>query len=131
MSSSYYTHGTGPDEQQRLTAMNRLLNERFVAQAALVPGERIIDFVAGLGQLSRAMARVTGVPVVGIERSREQIIEARRQAGLAVGGRDPDVEGGALRHPSTLPRIGKASIKNGWLQTRPDEVLRPRGNECG
>src|SRR5918997_6434198 len=83
MSSSHYTHGTGPEEQQRLPAMNRLLNERFLAQAALAPGERIVDFGAGLGQLSRAMAKVTGVPVVGIERSNEQILEAMTQADAA------------------------------------------------
>jgi SAM-dependent methyltransferase len=80
MSSSHYIHGTSPEEQQRLTAMNRLLNERFLAQAALKPGERIVDFGAGLGQFSRAMARITGVSVVGIERSNEQILEAMRQA---------------------------------------------------
>ena len=83
MSSSHYTHGTSPAEQQRLTAMNHLLNERFLAQAALAPGERIVDFGAGLGQFSRAMAKVTGVPVVGIERSNEQIFEAMRQADAA------------------------------------------------
>ena len=49
MSSSHYIHGTSPEEQQRLTAMNHLLNERFLAQAALAPGERIVDFGAGLG----------------------------------------------------------------------------------
>ena len=49
MSSSHYTHGTSPAEQQRLTAMNHLLNERFLAQAALAPGERMVDF----GVLSR------------------------------------------------------------------------------
>jgi SAM-dependent methyltransferase len=83
MSSSHYTHGTSPAEQQRLTAMNHLLNERFLAQAALAPGERIVDFGAGLGQFSRAMAKVIGMPVVGIERSNEQILEAMRQADAA------------------------------------------------
>jgi len=78
--SSQYTHGTDPVEQERLTALNRLLNEACVAEAHLSSGERIVDFGAGLGQLSRAMARVTGVPVVGIERSRFQIQEAERQA---------------------------------------------------
>src|SRR5215216_7055179 len=59
MSSSHYAHGTDPAEQQRLTAMNRLLNDAFVAQAGLAEGERVLDFGAGLGQLSRAMAKVT------------------------------------------------------------------------
>lgn len=77
---SHYTHGTDPTEQQRLTALNRLLNQACVAEARFSPGECILDFGAGLGQLSRVMAQVTGVRVVGIERSPAQIQEALRQA---------------------------------------------------
>jgi SAM-dependent methyltransferase len=80
LSSSHYTHGSEAAEQQRLTTLNRLLNDACVAEARLTPRARIIDFGAGLGQLSRAMARITGVPVLGIERSSEQIREAERQA---------------------------------------------------
>ncbi len=46
-------------------------------------GERVIDFGAGLAQLSRDMARVTGVKVVGVERSDAQIVEALAQADAA------------------------------------------------
>ena len=84
MSSSHYTHGSTATEQHRLTALNERLNERCLEPAKLQPGERVVDFGAGLGQFSRMMARITGVPVVGIERSAEQISEAERQA-LAAG----------------------------------------------
>src|SRR5262249_47291147 len=83
MTSSHYAHGTDAAEQARLTTMNRLLNDRCLAAARLEPGERVIDFGAGLGQFSRAMARATGVKVVGIERSEEQIRGAMTQAARA------------------------------------------------
>ncbi|MEF3129625.1 class I SAM-dependent methyltransferase [Rhizobium leguminosarum] len=70
----------GEPEQQRLTALNTRLNNRCIEVGRFEVGERIIDFGAGLGQFSRAMARITGVPVVGLERSQEQIAEALRQA---------------------------------------------------
>jgi SAM-dependent methyltransferase len=80
---SHYVHGTQPAEQRRLTKLNALLNVGSLREAALGPGERVIDFGAGLGQLSRAMARATGVKVVGIERSDAQIGEALEQAAAA------------------------------------------------
>jgi SAM-dependent methyltransferase len=82
MTSSHYAHGTDAAEQQRLTTMNRLLNDRCLAAARLSTGDRVVDFGAGLGQFSRAMARATGVKVVGIERSEEQIRGAMSQASL-------------------------------------------------
>lgn len=80
MSASHYTHGSSEAEQQRLTALNMRLNSRCIETAQLAKGERIIDFGAGLGQFSRMMARATGVPVLGLERSPVQIAEALRQA---------------------------------------------------
>jgi SAM-dependent methyltransferase len=80
VSSSHYTHGTDRAEQERLSAMNRLINDACLAQAALRTGERVIDFGAGLAQFTRAMARATGTVAVGIERSPEQIHEALLQA---------------------------------------------------
>lgn len=84
MSSSHYTHGSDGSEQERLTGLNRRLNERCLAPANFRAGERVIDFGAGLGQFSRMIARTTGIPVVAIERSPQQIEEAQRQA-TAVG----------------------------------------------
>ena len=78
--SSHYSHGSDKTEQERLTRLNRRLNERCLAPANFVAGERVIDFGAGLGQFSRMIARATGARVLAIERSPEQIDEALRQA---------------------------------------------------
>lgn len=75
-----YVHGTEPAEQARLTRMNRLINEACLRPLAPFAGERFVDFGAGLGQMSRAIARAAGTKVLGIERSAEQIAEATRQA---------------------------------------------------
>ncbi len=81
--SSTYIHGTAPGEQARLSLLNDLLNVGSVRELRLQGGERILDVGSGLGQLARAMARVAGAPVVGVERSAAQIGEAERQAELA------------------------------------------------
>ncbi len=79
---SHYVHGTGPEEQARLSKLNDLLNEASLAALRLRGGERILDVGAGLGQMARAMARAAGPNgrVVGIERSAEQLREAQRRA---------------------------------------------------
>ena len=78
---SQYIHGTSSEEQQRLTLLNTaLLNEACLKELMLSGGEKILDVGSGLGQFSRAMARQSKMPVLGIERSREQIDEAMRQA---------------------------------------------------
>ena len=78
--ASTYIHGTEPEEQTRLALLNDLLNRGSLRELNLRGGERILDIGSGLGQLSRAMGRVAGVPVLGIERSAAQIDEARRLA---------------------------------------------------
>jgi SAM-dependent methyltransferase len=75
-----YIHGTTPVEQARLTEMNRMINGRCLAALRLEPGESVLDVGSGLGQMTRAMARVTGRRVVGIEASPAQRDEAIRQA---------------------------------------------------
>lgn len=83
-----YIHGTNPEEQRRLSALNDLLNARWLAEVAPAPLGRILDFGSGLGQFSRALARAVlpcggqaGAPrVVGIEFSPAQIQEAVRLA---------------------------------------------------
>jgi len=78
---SKYIHGTSSEEQQRLTLLNTvLLNEACLRELSLSGGERILDVGSGLGQFSRVMARRAKTAVLGIERSREQIDEAMRQA---------------------------------------------------
>jgi len=68
-----------------LSRMNDLINAGSLAEISLVGGERILDVGSGLGQLTRALARKSGngAFVVGVERSPEQLAEARRQADLA------------------------------------------------
>src|SRR5262245_15512821 len=77
--TSQYIHGTTPDEQARLSRLNDLLNTRSLEAMDLRGGEKILDVGSGLGQLTRAMARVSGVKVIGFERSEQQINEAQRQ----------------------------------------------------
>lgn len=79
---SYYIHGASPSEQQRLTTLNAFMNESCLRELGLRGGERVLDVGSGLGQLSRAMARVVGSDgkVIGIERDPEQLREAIRQA---------------------------------------------------
>jgi ubiquinone/menaquinone biosynthesis C-methylase UbiE len=79
---SIYVHGTSKREQARLGMMNRVINEGALRLMAIRPGERIVDFGSGLGQLTRAFARAAGRRgrVVGIERSPEQLRAARRSA---------------------------------------------------
>ncbi len=79
-SNSQYVHGTSPDEQRRLTRLNELMNEGSLRELAPRPGEKMLDLGAGLGQLTRAIARATGQRVVAIERSEDQIREALAQA---------------------------------------------------
>jgi serine phosphatase RsbU (regulator of sigma subunit)/SAM-dependent methyltransferase len=80
-----YIHGTDPDEQRRLSKLNDLLNERSLQGMDIHLGDRILDVGCGLGQLTRAMARKAGSDgvVVGVDESREQIDEAKRQATAA------------------------------------------------
>ena len=73
-----YLHGTSPAEQGRLSLLNRLLNEAAMRELAIRPGERIVDFGSGLGQLSLDMALASGAQLVGIERSEEQLARAVR-----------------------------------------------------
>lgn len=88
LDNSHYLHGTSPDEQARLSKLNDMINGRSLAEMSLRPGDRVLDVGSGLGQLTRAMARQVGSGnVIGIERSAEQLHEARRFASEAGEGR--------------------------------------------
>jgi SAM-dependent methyltransferase len=80
--NSHYLHGPAPQEQDRLARLNDLLNDLSLREMALIKGEKVIDIGCGLGQLSRAIGRQVGLAgtVIGIERSAEQLAEARRLA---------------------------------------------------
>jgi SAM-dependent methyltransferase len=67
-----YVHGTHPEEQRRLADLNTLINRVSLETLAPRAGERALDVGSGLGQFARLLAKATGKPVVGIERSPEQ-----------------------------------------------------------
>ena len=79
---SQYIHGTSPEEQERLSLLNDLLNASSLRAMRLRPGDRVLDLGSGLGQLTRAMARQVQPDglVVGVEREPEQLAEAQRRA---------------------------------------------------
>jgi ubiquinone/menaquinone biosynthesis C-methylase UbiE len=85
MTQSEYLHGTFPEEQQRLSKLNDILNDASLAELRLRGGERILDIGSGLAQFTRLMARRAGENgrVIGIERDSNQISEAQRQAEVA------------------------------------------------
>jgi ubiquinone/menaquinone biosynthesis C-methylase UbiE len=78
-----YLHGTTPAEQDRLSRLNELLNEAALRELKLRGGERILDVGCGLAQLTRAFSRQAGCAAVGIERSSEQLRQARQLAEAA------------------------------------------------
>lgn len=72
MTTSNYVHGTDPAEQARLSLLNELVNAACLREARIRPGERLLDVGAGLGQLTRGLARAAGRPALAVERSAEQ-----------------------------------------------------------
>jgi SAM-dependent methyltransferase len=95
-----YVHGDSPREQQRLSRLNDLLNRGSLREIDPQPGERLVDFGSGLGQLSRAIARRTGrAGHVGIERSEAQLTRARALAADAGEGRLVDFRKGEAASP--------------------------------
>jgi SAM-dependent methyltransferase len=101
-SPSYYIHGSSPEEQQRLSKLNDILNEGCLRELNLQGGERILDVGSGLGQFTRQMGRAAGAGgyVLGIERDPEQLKSARQ---LAAGAGESQLvhfrRGDALRLP--------------------------------
>ena len=83
--SSDYIHGSSPEERQRLSLLNEILNESCLGELKPQAGEKILDLGSGLGQFSRLMARTVGSAgqVVGVERDKDQLIQARRLAEAA------------------------------------------------
>ncbi len=69
-----YIHGTHVQEQDRLSVLNDLLNDRCLAKLQLQGDESILDIGCGLGLFSRQLrALVPHGKVVGVERKSEQI----------------------------------------------------------
>lgn len=81
-SKANYIHGTKPEEQKRLSLLNKFLNQKSISKIKFKGGEKILDVGSGLGQFARLLARTVGEngSVIGIERDMEQLAEAKRQA---------------------------------------------------
>jgi SAM-dependent methyltransferase len=78
-----------------------LLNAQSLVRLRVEPGSRVLDIGCGIGQLTRAIARAAGEAgqVVGIERSRAQIDEARRQANASGEGKLVEIREGDAGEP--------------------------------
>ncbi len=77
MKEATYIHGTTPDEQERLAALNRLSNPQFVAFMKIRPEQRVLEIGSGLGLLARDVAQASGAHVTGVEISHDQLAIAR------------------------------------------------------
>jgi ubiquinone/menaquinone biosynthesis C-methylase UbiE len=79
---SSYIHGAAPDEQQRLAALNGLINEASLREIGPIGGQDILDVGSGLGQFTHVLARAAGEKgrTVGVEKHPGQLEEARRFA---------------------------------------------------
>jgi len=74
-----YIHGTAPDEQDRLAALNRMTNGPFLDFLALEGHEQVLEIGSGLGILAaQVAARVPHGSVIGLERSPDQLARAPR-----------------------------------------------------
>ncbi|WP_282608466.1 methyltransferase domain-containing protein [Pelagibius sp. Alg239-R121] len=111
--SSEYIHGSSPEEQHRLSLLNDILNESCLKELNLQPGENVLDVGSGLGQFTRLIARTVGSErqVVGIERDRDQMLQAKRLADSS--GESELVEfrkGDALELPLSEPELGTFDV---------------------
>jgi len=91
-SKDEYIHGTRPEEQNRLSKLNELLNQGSLRRLAIARGERVLDVGSGLGHMSRAMAEAAGSAgsVIGIERDPVQREAAARASAAGVEFRAGD-----------------------------------------
>lgn len=78
--TSHYIHGATPEEQERLSKLNEILNESYLRKMGLRKGQSILDVGSGLGNLTRMMARQVAPDgrVLGIERDAQQLAAASR-----------------------------------------------------
>ena len=83
MTRATYIHGTAPDEQARLAALNGLTNASFIAFLDVPLGARVLDVGSGLGLLARDVAASAGRCVVGLEHAAEQLASALRTPSVA------------------------------------------------
>jgi len=85
-----YIHGTSPEEQARLNALNTLTNHSFISYLGELEGKIVADFGCGTGVLMADIARhFPTCRVTGLELSPDQL----RQAEMRLG----DVETATLK----------------------------------
>jgi len=83
VSEHIYIHGTEPSEQERLAGLNRLTNAAFIQFLDVAPGARVLEVGSGLGILANDVAAsTTGVDLVGLEVSAEQLAATRPRPGV-------------------------------------------------
>ena len=74
-----YIHGATSIEQDRLSKLNDLLNQRCLKALGIIGGEKVLDVGSGLGQFSLAIAKQVGPTgkVIGVERNAAQLSKAK------------------------------------------------------
>jgi SAM-dependent methyltransferase len=77
MKKAIYIHGTEPDEQERLAALNRLSNPDFIDFLKIEGNQKVLEIGSGLGILADQIARTTGADVTGLELNDAQLTQAR------------------------------------------------------
>jgi SAM-dependent methyltransferase len=111
MAHDGYIHGTEPDEQRRLADLGTILDDASLAALAPQDGEHMLEVGSGLGHFARAVALVTGVPVVAVERSAAQLARSRE---LALAAEEEDLlelrEGDALALPLAEAEWGRFDV---------------------
>ena len=81
MTATGYIHGTAQSEQERLSALNRSTNARFIELLRPWDASRILDLGCGMAQLAHEVARAApGAQVTGVELSTEQLARAPQGA---------------------------------------------------
>lgn len=94
MKKAIYIHGTEPDEQERLAALNRLSNPDFIDFLKIQRSEKVLEIGSGLGILADQIAHTTGADVNGLELNDAQLTQAR-----SLGSRVTWVQGDAHQLP--------------------------------
>ncbi len=76
--NNFYIHGSSPVEQDRLSRLNALLNEKYLDEIGPFNFRSILDLGAGLGHLTRLFRQrsLPGSRVVGIELDTNQLAQA-------------------------------------------------------
>ena len=135
--NTYYIHGSHPEEQERLSNLNIILNEGYLKEMSIQGSERILDVGSGLGQLTRMMAHQLGPQgsVLGIERELDQIATANRLAEKANDAHKVEFrQGNAMNLPLSPEEWGFFDIVHTRFVlehvTQPEKVVAQMVRAC-